>query len=141
MGSCLERKPVETFTNPTLEATAKIVNDGFEKHKTLLLIGNCWVDYQGRASSTLGLGERIIIIKEDKALLVHRPRGYEPVNWMPGGKVTFHVSIVRLKNPDRSEKISQSSNKENARQNVPKPASSDCLLKYRQKSTGNIVNL
>jgi hypothetical protein len=32
----------------------------------------------------------MLIIKEDGSLLVHRPVGYEPVNWQPPGSV-FHV--------------------------------------------------
>ncbi len=48
--------------------------------------------YDGRASSTLELGERILIIKSDGSLLVHRPVGYEPVNWQPAGSV-FHVQV------------------------------------------------
>jgi len=38
----------------------------------------------------LSLASAILIIKEDGSLLVHRPVGYEPVNWQPSGSV-FHV--------------------------------------------------
>ena len=48
--------------------------------------------YVGRAHSTLEPGERLLIIKSDGSLLVHRPVGYEPVNWQPAGSV-FHVEI------------------------------------------------
>lgn len=68
--------------------------------KCLLVVGNCCVEYQGRASSKLGPGERIVIIKEDGALLVHRPTGYEPINWMPGQDVVYHVrklSVAEIK--------------------------------------------
>lgn len=41
------------------------------------------MEYEGRASSTLGWGERTVIIKRDGSVLVHRPTGYEPVNWQP----------------------------------------------------------
>ena len=54
------------------------------------MAGTCKVLYSGRAKSTLEPGERILIIKEDGSLLVHRPVGYEPVNWQPSGSV-FHV--------------------------------------------------
>ena len=50
--------------------------------------------YSGRAKSTLEPGERILIIKEDGSLLVHRPVGYEPVNWQPSGSV-FHVETKK----------------------------------------------
>jgi hypothetical protein len=61
------------------------------RHRTLLVIGNCSVDYVGRAKSRLEPGERILIVKGDGSLLIHRSTGYEPVNWMPGGNVVFHV--------------------------------------------------
>lgn len=60
----------------------------------MIIIGNCWVTYRGRASSKLEPGERIVIIKEDGSLLVHRPVGYEPVNWQPPGCI-FQTSIVK----------------------------------------------
>jgi len=58
----------------------------------IIIAGNCWVDYQGRARSTLNPGERILIIKEDGSVLVHRPKGYEPVNWQPPGCI-FHSDL------------------------------------------------
>lgn len=48
-----------------------------------MVVGNCRVDYEGRASSTLGWGDRVAIVKQDGSILVHRPVGYEPVNWQP----------------------------------------------------------
>jgi RecB family endonuclease NucS len=62
--------------------------------KCLLIVGNCCVEYHGRASSKLGPGERIVMIKEDGALLVHRAAGYDPVNWMPGTGVIYNVRVV-----------------------------------------------
>lgn len=70
---------------------------------TLLMIGTCEIFYSGRASSKIGAGERIILIKEDGATLVHRPRGYKPINWQPPGchmETSFkenklHIKIVR----------------------------------------------
>jgi RecB family endonuclease NucS len=57
--------------------------------KTLLLIiGDCMIDYRGRARSFLDWGERIIIIKQDGALLVHQPFMREPINWQPSGSIT-----------------------------------------------------
>ncbi len=62
----------------------------FLQRRTLIVAGACHVHYVGRARSTLEPGERLLIIKEDGSLLVHRPTGYEPVNWQPAGSV-FHV--------------------------------------------------
>jgi hypothetical protein len=72
-----------------MEAAAAI-EKALSQRRTLIVVGTCKVLYSGRAKSTLELGERILIIKEDGSLLVHRPVGYEPVNWQPSGSV-FHV--------------------------------------------------
>ena len=55
----------------------------------LLLIGDCMIDYRGRARSLLDWGERVIMIKQDGAVLVHQPVMREPVNWQPTGSKTF----------------------------------------------------
>lgn len=82
--------------NPTIEKAVSLVKEALSKRKALLLVGNCWVDYRGRASSKLGLGERVVILKEDGSLLVHRPVGYEPVNWQPPGCVFYAGSSGRV---------------------------------------------
>lgn len=76
-----------------METAAKIVSEALSERKTVFLAGNCWVDYRGRASSKLKPGERIVMIKEDGSVLVHRPTGYEPVNWQPPGCL-FQTNVV-----------------------------------------------
>ena len=86
------RKIVKTLENPTVEKGAEFVKDALSEHKTVILVGNCWVEYKGRASSKLDPGERIVMIKEDGSVLVHRPIGYVPVNWQPSGCM-FQTSL------------------------------------------------
>jgi len=83
-------KPVKVLVTPNIAETEKAVKEAVSQRKTLLLVGNCWVHYIGRAKSKLEPGERILMIKEDGSLLVHRSVGYEPVNWQPPGCI-FHV--------------------------------------------------
>jgi RecB family endonuclease NucS len=78
--------------NPTLAEAASLIQRAFAQRSTLVVAGNCRVRYAGRASSTLEPGERMLVVKQDGALLVHRPVGYEPVNWQPAGSV-FHVEV------------------------------------------------
>jgi len=79
--------------------------------KTLLmLIGNCMVEYRGRARSLLDWGERVMMIKQDGAVLVHRPEMREPVNWQPtGSKTDFSVKdeqlILRSRHTNPPEKM------------------------------------
>jgi RecB family endonuclease NucS len=75
-----------------------------EKHhqskpdKTMIMIaGDCMVDYKGRARSFLDWGERVIMIKQDGALLVHQPEMREPINWQPtGSKTSFKIKDEKL---------------------------------------------
>lgn len=80
------------LVEPTLAEAKTLIEKAFTQRKTLIVTGNCKVDYVGRASSKLQLGERLLIIKGDGSLLVHRPTGYEPVNWQPSGSV-FHAQV------------------------------------------------
>jgi RecB family endonuclease NucS len=101
-------EPRLTVQNPTVEKAVSLVKEALSKRKTLLIVGNCWVDYHGRASSKLEPGERIVIFKEDGSVLVHRPVGYEPVNWQPPGCIfqtnssakTLQIRALRRKPPE-----------------------------------------
>lgn len=79
----------EILVDPSLQEAEKAVNKAFQRHAVAIIVGDCSVQYHGRASSKLTAGERVAIIKEDGALLVHRPSGYEPVNWMPGQNIAY----------------------------------------------------
>jgi len=83
---------VISLENPTVEMAADFIKTAVSEHKAIILVGNCWVNYKGRASSKLEPGERVVMIKEDGSVLVHRPVGYEPVNWQPAGCI-FHTSV------------------------------------------------
>ena len=80
------------ITEPTLVEADVLIERAFAQRRTLIVAGMCHVHYIGRARSTLELGERLLIIKSDGSLLVHRPVGYEPVNWQPAGGA-FRVEV------------------------------------------------
>lgn len=101
-------RPLTVLVSPSVEEAERSVKEAISQHKTLLVVGNCWVHYRGRARSKLEPGERILIIKEDGSVLVHRSVGYEPVNWQPPGCI-FHtkakeevleIHAVRQKPPE-----------------------------------------
>jgi RecB family endonuclease NucS len=62
---------------------AELLEGAFRARNFVIIVGDCRVEYEGRASSTLEWGERVTIIKRDGSVLVHRPTGYDPVNWQP----------------------------------------------------------
>jgi len=57
-------------------------DNAMEKNHTMIISSECEVVYSGRAESYLPRGDRIIIIKNDKTLLVHQPEGNNPINHM-----------------------------------------------------------
>ncbi|MGE5187774.1 MAG: endonuclease NucS [Betaproteobacteria bacterium] len=87
-----DNRKIALLENPTLSEATLLIEKAFTQRRTLVIAGNCQVYYVGRANSTLKSGERLLIIKSDGSLLVHRPVGYEPINWQPAGGV-FHVQI------------------------------------------------
>ncbi|UCG44904.1 MAG: endonuclease NucS [Candidatus Bathyarchaeota archaeon] len=85
-----------------------LVKAALSERKGLIIVGNCTVEYHGRAKSKLEPGDRIVILKKDGAVLVHRPSGYEPVNWQPPGclfqtdlsKGVLRIRAIRQKPPE-----------------------------------------
>jgi RecB family endonuclease NucS len=88
----LDNKKFTVIKNPNLQEAKSIIEKVFLNRKTLVAAGNCRVLYNGRASSKLEPGERLLIVKNDGAILVHRSLGYEPVNWQPSGSI-LHVKM------------------------------------------------
>lgn len=104
---------IENINNPDIKKAYSFINKYHLKKAdktTLILIGDCMVDYRGRARSFLDWGERIIMIKQDNTLLVHQPVLREPVNWQPGDSLSdFRVEgnnlIIRSRRRKPPEKM------------------------------------
>jgi hypothetical protein len=74
-----------TATSPTLDEALALAADGIDQDAIVTLFGHCTVDYEGRAASTLGPGDRLVVLKPDGTALVHTDEGQQPVNWQPPG--------------------------------------------------------
>jgi RecB family endonuclease NucS len=77
---------------PGFEEARDLIREYASRPYVLQLCGLCDVNYQGRAKSKLDRGERLVVIKQDNALLVHGPEKYQPKNWQPETD-TFEVTI------------------------------------------------
>ncbi|RLE60223.1 MAG: endonuclease NucS [Thermoprotei archaeon] len=73
--------------NPSLEEVSKAIIDAVKKRETVLMVARCIVEYAGRSFSRLGEGDRILILKPDGSLIIHREKGYSPVNYQPEGSI------------------------------------------------------
>jgi RecB family endonuclease NucS len=79
------REAVETVTRPDAETTKDRVAAALDREAMVTVFGRCTVDYDGRASSRLGPGDRLVVCKPDGTILVHTDEGQQPVNWQPPG--------------------------------------------------------
>lgn len=83
---------VRARTNPSIEVARSVVETGLDSEALVTIFGECTVDYEGRAESTLGPGDRHVMCKPDGTVLVHTDEGHQPVNWQPPG-CTHEVSV------------------------------------------------
>ncbi len=75
------------FVSPELEEARRELMTGLEARRMIVMVMSCSIAYSGRTGSDLGEGERLVILKEDGCVLIHRRRDYPPVNWQPSGCV------------------------------------------------------
>ena len=85
----------KNIIHPETKKGLEFINKNHRKiadKTTLILAGDCMVDYKGRARSFIDWGERIIMIKQDGNVLVHQPIMREPINWQPADtKTSFNI--------------------------------------------------
>jgi RecB family endonuclease NucS len=90
----MEENRQQIIPNPSLGEAETVVKSGISRHRTVVIVGECTVDYDGRASSKLESGERLVIFKSDGSALIHRPKHYSPVNWQPSGSI-FNTKLLK----------------------------------------------
>jgi endonuclease len=75
------------------EKFTKDIQAALSSNQTITFFCKCTVFYNGRAESELEDGERLIIIKSDKTLLIHQPEGNTPINYM---KANSAIDLIKL---------------------------------------------
>lgn len=76
---------VSTVSAPSPSEARDLIERGIDDGDMITVVGECVVDYEGRTNSFLPAGERLVVLKPDGTLLVHRSRKRTPVNWQPPG--------------------------------------------------------
>lgn len=93
-----ETGPERILTAPGAERAREVATAAVERGDLLTAFGRCTVEYDGRAASTLGAGDRLVVVKPDGTALVHTEEGHRPVNWQPPGcEHAFEVVDGRLR--------------------------------------------
>ena len=102
---------VATATNPTLAEAADRLTAGLDRDDLVTVVGRCTVEYDGRASSSLGPGDRLVVCKPDGTVMVHTDKGHKPVNWQPPGcehTVSFtdeHLQLMSVRTTPAEELV------------------------------------
>ena len=68
------------------------VDKGLVNRSMIVVVGNCFVDYVGRATSRLPKGKRLVLIKGDNSISIHQNRLVRPTNYMVGTRIGCEVS-------------------------------------------------
>lgn len=58
------------------------INKAIDKGEFISFYCHCAVSYSGRAESYLDFGDRLILIKQDRSVLIHQPIGGMPINYL-----------------------------------------------------------
>ena len=90
------------------DKTLEIIKEGLNK-KLIIVVGNCRVRYDGRATSKLSEGDRLLIIKKDGTFLVHQNKGMAAINYQgPGSAVSAEArgSLLKVKS-ERNGKLKE----------------------------------
>lgn len=82
----------EPALDPSSVTARERIAEAVDRGDMVTVFGRCRVDYDGRASSTLGPGDRLVVLKPDGTALVHTDEGHQPVNWQPPGS-THEVAV------------------------------------------------
>ncbi len=61
------------------------ITEALTRGRLLLITARCTVHYEGRISSILPEGERMILVKQDRSVNIIQPQGVLPVNYMKEG--------------------------------------------------------
>ena len=67
--------------NEIINHESQIMN-ALERNELIIIAARCEVWYHGKVESYLPEGDRLIVIKQDKTLIVHQPNGVNPINYM-----------------------------------------------------------
>lgn len=74
-----------SLEDPTLPQARAWLSEGIHSAQLVTAFGRCTVEYEGRAASSLGPGQRQLMLKPDGTTLLHTAEGQQPVNWLPPG--------------------------------------------------------
>jgi RecB family endonuclease NucS len=78
------------------------------RNESIVFFCSCEITYSGRAEASLKKGDRILMIKNDRTVVVHQPEGSAAINYMRTGSAVEikwlddHL-LLKVRSPDNKE--------------------------------------
>ncbi len=79
-----------------LEQAQSIIAEAVQKKQLLCVVGNCFVEYWGRAASKLPKGKRMLLIKGDSSFAIHQNKNLRPTNYMMNAAISCELQGENL---------------------------------------------
>jgi hypothetical protein len=73
------------------EQARRKIEAGISRKDMVLVIGDTYVEYWGRAASKLPRGKRLLLIKGDNSFAIHQNRLLRPTNYMMGARIAAEL--------------------------------------------------
>lgn len=71
-----------------------------------ILVARCTIRYEGRLTTTLAEGDRVVLFKGDGSVVVHATAGAKPVNYMAGPTVVTEAGrTLTIRRPSSGEQL------------------------------------
>ena len=70
-----------------LEQARNLILEAIGRKDLLMVVGDCYVEYWGRAASKLPRGKRLLMVKGDGSFAIHQNRLLRPTNYMMGAGI------------------------------------------------------
>ncbi|GAB6148178.1 endonuclease NucS [Stetteria hydrogenophila] len=92
---------VEALKPRSVEEALGAIRGALDRGAWLVFWARCSAEYEGRSASKLAPGDVLVVVKPDRSVIVHGPRGFKPLNWQPdasslsasveGGQLVFRA--------------------------------------------------
>ena len=88
------------------EAQDKIIT-AIKNQEMCIIVGECFVEYEGRASSKLRRGKRLLLLKSDNSISIHENRLVRPTNYMMNASTSCKIVIDEVEGKEIIELFSK----------------------------------
>lgn len=84
---------VEVFTALGPGESARILSKLVGLRTWIVFWGRCEARYEGRGASKSTVGDKLVMIKPDRSIIVHTHHGFKPQNWQPdSSSISFETA-------------------------------------------------